>query len=415
MDSSEGKKKTLTKDELKDMIRGVVEDQVVKALEPLKKQQTNWMDQIHQAADAAAKQKVRNTATPNKGIGAARFVRALAFGQGDLEKAKFFAKKAWNDDLGDKIIENLDFNKVMQAGDFTAGGFMIPEDFIPEIIELLRAHSIVRAANPRVLPMPTGSLTIRKQTATAGTSYVGESVAISTTEPAGGQIRLTAKKLAAIVPVSNELLSFTSGPNADEFIRDDLVASIATREDQAFLRDNGLSETPKGIRNWALAANITASNGTSATNIEDDFKDLINSLENNDVRLLRPVWFMHPRSKNHLFTLRDANGNLIFPEIRGPSPMLYGWPVFISTNIPRNLGGGANETEVYFVDMIDAIIGEATTLEIQVDSSASYLDGSTLVSAFARDETLVRAISRHDFAMRHDESVALKSDVTWGA
>jgi HK97 family phage major capsid protein len=414
MDSEEGKKKTLTKDELKDMIRDVVQDQVVEALEPLKKQQTNWMDQIQQAATAAEKQKVRDTASPNKGIGAARFVRALAFGQGDLEKAKFFAKKAWNDDLGDKIADKLDFNKVMQAGDFTAGGFMIPEDFIPEIIELLRAFSIVRAANPRILPMPTGSLTIRKQTATAGTSYVGESVAITSTEPAGGQIRLTAKKLAAIVPVSNELLSFTSGPNADEFIRDDLVASIATREDQAFLRDNGLSETPKGIRNWALAANILTSAGTTATNIETDFKVLINALENNDVRLLRPVWFMHPRSKNHLFNLRDANGNLIFPEIRGPSPMLYGWPVFVSTNIPRNLGAGT-ETEVYFVDMIDAIIGEASTLEIQVDSSASYLDGSTLVSAFARDETLVRAISRHDFAMRHEESVALISNVTWGA
>ena len=81
-----------------------------------------------------------------------------------------------------------------------------------------------------------------------------------------------------------------------------------------------------------------------------------------------------------------------------------------------NLGGGSNETELYLVDMNDAIIGEASDLEIAVDGSASYIDtGSTLISSFTRDETLVRAIARHDFAMRHEESVAIKNAITWGA
>ncbi len=123
---------------------------------------------------------------------------------------------------------------------------------------------------------------------------------------------------------------------------------------------------------------------------------------------------MHPRSKNHLINLRDANGNLIFPEIRTASPTLYGWPVFVTTNIPVNLGAGT-ETEVYFVDMMDAIIAESSGLEIVVDSSAAYLEAGSLVSAFTRDETLMRAISRHDFAMRHDVSVAVKNVLTWGA
>ena len=89
--------------------------------------------------------------------------------------------------------------------------------------------------------------------------------------------------------------------------------------------------------------------------------------------------------------------------------------MFTTTNIPNNLGSGGNETEVYLSDMSDSIIAEATGLEIAVDSSASYIENGAAVSAFARDETLIRAISRHDFGVRHAESVAVKTGVLWGA
>lgn len=399
--------KPMTRAQLIQLIQETVKTEigpvVSEALEPLHQEQTDWMAKIHAAAQAS-----RGVPENLKGIGAARCVRALAYARGDQDKSVFFAKKAWDDDLGDRV------GKALQAGDFTAGGFMIPPEFLPEVIELLRSRAIVRAAGPRVLPMNQGTLTIRKQTGAATANYVGESKNISKSEPTGGQIVMTSKKLAAVVPISNDLLVFAAGPSADEFVRDDLVMTLAVREDQAFIRDDGFSDTPKGMRFWAVAGNITASNGVASGDIEDDFKDLINALETKDVRLIRPVWFMNPRSKNHLVNLRDTNGNLIFPEIRTTSPTLYGWPVFISTNIPVNLGAGT-ETEVYFVDMMDAIIAEATGLEIAVDTSASYLDGSNLVSAFIRDETLMRAISRHDFAMRHDESVAVKNVIVWGA
>ncbi len=344
-----------------------------------------------------------------RGIGAARFVRSLAFGQGDQAKAAFFAKKVWDDDLGDAVAKSL------EAGTFTAGGFMVPPEFLPEIIELLRSRTIVRRAGPRILPMDSGTLTLRRQTSASSATYVGESEDITRTQPAGGQIVMTAKKLAALVPISNDLLTFTSSPAADEFVRDDLVQVLAIREDQAFLRDDGMENKPKGLRFWAAAGQLLASNGTAATDIEEDFKDLINALETNDVMLIRPAWFMNPRTKNHLVNLRDGNGNLIYPEMRQANPTMFGWPVLISTNIPVNLGSGTNETEIYFVDMNDAIIGEASGLQIAVDSSASYVENGSLVSSFSRDETVIRAIQRHDFAMRHDVSIAIITDVVWGA
>lgn len=394
------------KEQLKTMLGPIVGDLVKDALkEAISSDGDNgWMKTFR---NASARSVNRELPEKLKGIGAARFVRALAFGQGSAEKAAFFAKKVWDDDLGDQVVKSL------EAGTFTSGGFMVPPEFLPDIIDLLRSRSIVRRAGPRILPMDSGTLTLRRQTQASTATYIGESEDITKTQPAGGQIVMTAKKLAAIVPISNDLLTYTSSPAADEFVRDDLIQVIAIREDQAFLRDDGLENKPKGIRFWAAVSNVSATNGTSATNIEEDFKDLINDLEGNDVPMIRPVWFMNPRSKNHLVNLRDANGNLIFPEVRGANPTMYGWPVFVSTNIPVNLGAGT-ESEIYFVDMNDAVIGEASGLIIAVDSSASYVENSTLVSSFARDETVIRAIQRHDFAMRHDVSVAIKTAVVWG-
>jgi len=165
------------------------------------------------------------------------------------------------------------------------------------------------------------------------------------------------------------------------------------------------------MRHWSN--NLVPTTGTSAAQIEGDLKDLINALQMDNVKMVRPVFFMAPSAKNALSILRDSNGNLIYPELKMAVPTLWSYPVFTSTNIPVNLGAGGNESEVYLTDMNDALIGEIQGIEIAVDTSASYTDGASQVSSFERDQTLMRAIERHDFAMRHDESVGVLTGITW--
>ena len=409
-DDKKTQKKTMTREDLLEMISGVVQETVPSAIEaavnPLREQQTQWMEQIRSAAGR------KPTPENDSGLGVARCLRALAVGKGDVERALKFAKKAqdkaWKDDLGDSVI------KALMAGELDSGGFMLEPEFVAGMIPFLYARSVVRRAGPQVLPMNNGSLVLPKHTGSVTATYVGESQVISKTEPTGGQLVMTAKKLAAIVPMSNDLLRYDAGNKADTWVRNDLVRRIAVREDQAFIRGDGTSSTPKGMRYWVASGNVTASAGTSAANIETDIKVLINSLESNNVELQDSAFFMAPRSKNHLVNLRDSNGNLIYPSMREANPTLFGRPVYVTTNIPTNLGGGT-ATEIYLVNMMDAIIAESGGLEIEVDSSASYTVNNALVSAFERDETLMRVIERHDFAMGHEVSVAVISGVTWGA
>jgi len=388
---------------ISETVSEAVKEYVEEAVKPLKEQVTNWGAYIN------THKEPRKRSMEERGIGVARMLRAVAATKGDPERACHWLKKAYgDDDLTNSVI------KALGASNFTAGGFIVPEDMRTDIIELLRPRTVVRAAGAPVVPMPRGTLTLPKQTGDITATYVGENKDISSTQPTGGQIQLSAKKLAALVPISNDLLDFSAGNSADTFVRNSLVRRIAVREDQAFLRDDGTNGTPKGIRYWAASANVTASNGTTTAQIEQDFTDLVQALEGSDVDMTNPVWFMAPRSKNNLLAKRDsAGGNLLYPELRTNNPTILGFPVFTTNSIPTNLGAGSNETELYLVNMSDTLIAEAGDMEIAVDTSASYLEGSTLVSSFTRDQTVIRAIIRHDFALVHAEAAAVKTGITW--
>lgn len=341
-----------------------------------------------------------------KGQLAARIVRALAAGKGDVERAAHWATSKWGD-------EGVAKSLITGAAD--QGGFLVPEEASKEIIDLLRPRVAVRALNPIIVPMSSGVLTMPALRTGAAAEYIGEATPQNATGQTFGQLRLVWRKLRAHVPISNELLAF-SNPAVDGIVQRDMVSAIAVREDQAFLRDDGTGAKPKGLRYWAAAGNIFASAGTTSAQVEADLRDAIEVMEGANKFLVQPGWMMSTRSKNFLANLREGtSGQLVFPTMRDKSPSLHGYPVAVSNNIPNNLGGGSNESEVYLADFADVIIGESSQLQIEVSSEATYTDGTgTLVSAFDRDETVIKVIERHDIAVRHEESVVVITAITWG-
>jgi hypothetical protein len=95
---------------------------------------------------------------------------------------------------------------------------------------------------------------------------------------------------------------------------------------------------------------------------------------------------------------------------------LWGLPYKTTTQIPINLAyTGSAESENYVADFADCVIGESSEIIIDASPNAAYYDSvaGAVVSSFSRDESVIRAIARHDFGMRHDASVAVHPDVDW--
>jgi HK97 family phage major capsid protein len=332
-------------------------------------------------------------------------VQALMVGRGDYARAADWYHKRYGDDT---------ICKALAATDATAGAFLLDEETSSDVIELLRAQSVITRMDPQIEPMPMGVLRMPRQTGGATGTYIAENTNITSSEPTFGQVVAAAKKLAVTVPVSNDLIRRRAGTST--IVRDDVAASLATTSDLAMIRSDGTGGQPKGLRYWAQAANVLTVNATVNTeNVLADLGQAIETLMNNNVFLRRVKWLMAPRTWRALLTMTSSTGQLILRD-EMTQGMLMGYPFFISSQIPTNLAvTGTNESELYLVDMADIVLAETTGLMIDVSSEAAYHDGANVVAAFSQDQSVVRAIMEHDLVARHEESIVVYSDVDWTA
>jgi len=389
--------KLTTVEEIRGFIGDVVKEVVGETVDEMRKENQEAVAKLR--AEMAA-EKVAADAQ-EKGIKAARFLRAFAAGKGNRDKAVEFARG-----LNDMVTV-----KAMEATDATAGGVWVPEELSSEVIELLRPASAVRRMGPRSIQMPTGSMSITKLTGGATAGYIGESQVISKTEQSTGKISLNWKKLACVLPISNDLLKFETF-SGEEMIRDDAVAGLAQRADLAFLSDPGTEHTPKGLYYLTPTANKLTANATvNLANVTYDVATMILTMRNANARMLKCGFMWAPTTEMYLMFARDSNGNYVWKD-EMVAGTFCGFPFTATTQIPWTLGGGT-ESLVYFVDFADVLIGEASTLEVEASDSASYWDGSAWVSAFANDQTVLRLIEHHDINCRHEESLVIMEGTKW--
>lgn len=341
------------------------------------------------------------------GVAMAQMVRLMVQAGGDQRAAAELAKAGGY---------GVDVHMALSTVTPGSGGVLVPENFSTSVIESLRPKSVVRRMGAVSLPLNNGNLSLPRITGNTTVVYLGTEEDISVTDMQFADLKLTAKKAAAIVPISNDLLAHAGvNPRIDAQVSSDLATSMGLSEDLHFIRGAGTGDLPKGMRYWAPAGNVLAAPaGATLANVDTYLGGMMLRLEAANVDLAGCGWIMAPRVLRWLQALRDGNGNKAFPEI--DSTMLKGYPVALTTQVPVNLGAGTNETEIYFVNFADCYIGEDAALSIAISTEASYKDaGGNVVSAFQRDQTLIRVISKHDFGPRHVESIAVGTGITWGA
>lgn len=375
-------------------------------------------------------------------IGAA--AKMMAYGGGNL----FNARQASIEVYG----ESHPVTRALVASTGPAGGFIVPPDYMNEIIELLRPNAVVRGSNPRVIPMPRGTMTLPGQASPATASYGTEGTQIASSQQTLKQIVASFKKLTALVPISNDLMRYAD-PAIDAMVRDDLVEVIALREDLAFLLGDGTQAAPMGYTGFAnawvasqggtvgvwsaTADSVAAVNGNAGnpllgqnggnfitsnetyteTTVVNELTGLINRLDTANVPDRRRVWFMHPRTYNYLFGLLNSLGLYVFRDELSKGT-LYGYPFKKTTQIPINIwdttGTNKDCSFIILAEMNETMILDSMSLELAVSREGTYTDGNgNTVSAFQYDQTLIRAIAEHDFQLRHDSGCAVLQFVRW--
>lgn len=331
----------------------------------------------------------------------ARTAMAIAAGGGNLQEAAKFAETELNDKQVAAAVSTA-------AG---SGGALIPENVHNEVIELLRPVSVVRGLNPRLVPLFNGNLKMPKMTGGAVSHYVDENTDSKSSDPSVGDIELSAKTNITMVPISNQLIG-RGGFNVEQMFLSDMIAALGSREDAAFLRGDGANNTPTGMKSVATTASRTVAwAGTADVATIDAYLDsLMLKLMESDSMMVRPAWIVSPRTYMKLYGLRDGNGNKVYPEMA--QGMLKGFPIAKTNNVPSNLGSATDESEIYFADFNDVVVGDEPAMTVDFSREASYKDAAgNLHSSFSKNQSLIRLVTGADIGFRHTEGLVMGTGV----
>ena len=369
-------------------------DAAVKRAETVEQANQQTAQSENDAAPHVVPASAQNPA--DRGVDAGLMIHALAKHGGNVDNAVTYLENEGHSALSASL----------STSDASGGGVTIPQAQSATLIEMLRPRVVVRASGARVVPMPAGQLRRARQASGASAGYVGELTNIGTSEPSFDTVDQQFKTLTAMVPISNSLLQFSSVAIGG-LVRDDMIKCMSAKEDISFLRASAGGNTPTGLKSFCLGSNWKNVTTKDYVTVEPIIRMLVSLVEDADVAMVSGGWVMRAGTKNFLAALQiPSTGAKVFPSIEA-NGTLMGFPIKTSSQIPNNLGVGSDETEIYFADFNEIVIGDAQAITLASSTEAAYVDSNGVMqSTFQRNETLMRAIGQHDMAPMHDEAIA---------
>jgi len=283
-------------------------------------------------------------------------------------------------------------NAAASSGEPSGGGFLVPEEFRAELLQLSLETGVVRP-RARVVPMSTSRVLYPTVDSTSHASNVFGGVQAYWTPESGsmtdvaadfGRIALEAWKLTAFANVPNELIA-DSAISFEAFMRSAFPEALAYFEDVAFITGNGAGQ-PEGFLNASASVEVAKESGQAADTIvwENIVKMYARMLPQS---LNRAVWVVSPDTFPELATMALSVGTGGGPiwlnnGVSGPPATILGRPVVISEKV-ENLGDAG---DINFVDLSYYLIGDRQALT--VESSPHY--------RFQNGETSFKFVSRVD-------------------
>ena len=269
------------------------------------------------------------------------------------------------------------------GGSDTAGGYLLQPEHSGIVVDLARSASVCLQAGAQTIPMETSELRVATLDSDATGYWRAENQTVTSSDMTFGAITLQAHTLAAIVPVSIELLQ--DAPNAGNIIAQAITDALGLKLDQAILSGSGAANEPRGIRNWS-GVNTVTSVGVPADYVKygtavkevlvDNYAGPISSL----------AWVGHPRDFAILDGLQDTTNQPL-----QPTEWVRQLRKFSTTSIATTEGGGSDESYAVIGDFSQVLVGMRTRgVQLRVANDGSVTDSSS--TTFNATSQLMRHI-----------------------
>ena len=312
-----------------------------------------------------------------------------AYFAGQWLKASFLgddeAKRICND-YGQHILGTA------TEGTDSQGGYLTPTPLSAAIIDVLQNAGIARQLS-NIVPMSSDAMTIPKATGGVTVQYPGEATAITASDRTWSNVSLTAVKRATLSKVSMELMADAVISVVDN-LASDVGNALAVQQDNEFINGDGTSTygSETGVISaLGAAGKVTLSSGnTSFANVAlADLNQLVGLVPDKFANNLswivsRSMWASYIQK-----LIYAAGGNTVSNLEGGVRPQLFGYPVYVSDQMPADAADKAAALFGNFAQGV--IIGDRQGVDIAM-SDSRYFD---------EDVMAVRSTVRYDINV-HD-------------
>jgi HK97 family phage major capsid protein len=276
----------------------------------------------------------------------------------------------------------------------TAGAGSVPTVKAREVIPLLRARLLVAQLGARLLTGLLGDLSIPKQTATATGYWVTEGNAPDESNATVGQVGLSPNTLGAFTDLTRKFIKQTT-LDAEQFVREDLAASLARSLDAAVINGSGTGAEPEGILQDSDITTVPlGADGAAPTWAKVVALETAVATANADEGNL--AYVTNPLGRGKLKVVEKATNTARF--LWGDDNTVNGYIARASTLVPANLikGNGSSLSAMIFGDWSSVVVGMWGGLDVRVDPFSQAATGGVRVVA----------LQEVDIAFRHQESFA---------
>jgi len=267
-----------------------------------------------------------------------------------------------------------------------AGPLVQYQNLTEAFAEYLRPLTLIgRIPGLRNVPF---KVRVPRMTGASTVNWVGEAAPKPLSALAFDSITLDFAKIAGIIPLTEELVRFSS-PSAETIVRDELAAAIIQFMDAQFVDP---SKAATGISPASITNGVTAitPSGTNAAALRSDVARLMQTFLTANMSLASAVWIMTQGTAMRIGLMNNTLGQPEFPGISVNGGTFAGIPVVASENLPSTTGSPtegypiilAKANEILLADDGQVTIDASREASLQMESTPdSPATGSTILTS----------------------------------
>ena len=258
------------------------------------------------------------------------------------------------------------------------GGYLVPEDYKAQLVRLIEEYGKVRQ-KAFVLPITRDRMTLPALASGVVVYWVDENEEITKSKAQLDRVLLEVKKMAALIPVTNELLTDSSIPMAN-LIATLIAEGFAQEEDRvALVGDSSGTDPFDGILYVAGTNAVIMGSGavdfTDAT--YDDLYDMQAAIS--EAALAGAEYIMHRTIFNIFKKMKDGSDQYIWnPSQPGEQASLCGLPYMLHDKMPAVTATAVSTPFVILGNLRHVYIGDR--MELTIKTSEHLWFGSDVLA-----------------------------------